>query len=211
MAFGGRPTIRVLLGVGLFVAACAALNVIPLSWGIARAGTGPGVTPTLAPTQVAFTLDPSATATVLSNNGQVVLVAPPGSLVGNPNASVTVSISPQSTTTVDGALQAVAFGLEVDVNGAAQTQFAPPLQLTIAYDPNVLATLGITPASLHVFLQASDGTTTELATTVDSANNVVTAEIPHLSTVSVAGYTTNVEIPVVWDYLPANHGTVAHR
>ncbi len=97
---------------------------------------------------------------------------------------------------VAGAIPVLSLQVTITDNSVAVTQFAVPLTITESYDPLALNAVGIDPANLHIYLVDTTGATTQLQTTVTTANNTVSAAIPHLSSIILAGPATEVGTPL---------------
>jgi len=151
------------------------------------------------------------TTTWASSNGQVLLSVPAGALPGaNAGDIIQIQFIVEPNSIINGANQLVTFELIINdchadptcapQNTTQITTFNPPgITATLIYDPSELATLGLTPENMHIFLQSGTNpvVTTQLDTTVDTADNEVIATIPHLTIVSAASAKSLVAAPAV--------------
>lgn len=166
----------------------------------------PTATETVEPIQTEIAAPSGTPETITTNNGQITLVIPPGSLLENgtpvpPGTLTTLNLVPQSTSGAEAgvASELTAFQLQLSANGTPITQFASnaPLQVTITYDPVAVAAAGLLPQNLQIYLVDSSGTVTPLPSTVDTVNHTVTASVPHLTSVVLAAPVSVVNIPAV--------------
>jgi DNA-binding beta-propeller fold protein YncE len=160
--------------------------------------------PTLTPT-VTFTVAPIATSVqipagstavvqVVSNNGQVSLSIP-ANFLGQASQDQSVQVNvvpttlPNGATQVNGATPLFVVQVALSDNGqsAAGTAFVEPLTISMTYDPAEVAALGLNESSLQIYLVNAQGNVTALASVVDSEAHTVTAQVPHLTDIALAG------------------------
>jgi hypothetical protein len=150
-------------------------------------------------------------ATVASNNGQLVLHIPSdffATPTGGGPETVDVRIIPTGAptnssggTSIGPDVPFLTLEMAVSIDGGppiSGTPFAEPLLLTVRYDPAQVKAAGLVESQLKIFLLMDDGTATALPSTVDLANHTVSAQIPHLTLVILAGPAGVVYIPVAF-------------
>lgn len=157
------------------------------------------LTATVAPVVTEIQLPPGSTAvpTVVSNNGQVSLAIPPNFL-GQADQPQTVSVSivptvlPNSATQVNGATPLLVLDVTLADNGqdTSGIPFVEPLIITVSYDPAQVLAAGLDENSLQIYLVDAQGNATALPSQVDRIAHTVTAPIPHLTDVALAGLST---------------------
>jgi len=127
------------------------------------------------------------TVTFTAPDGKMTITIPEGTIAkdaeGNPLGSLSWSENTGSPPPPSGAHIAVAFDLE-----PGGVTFAPPITFIYHYDPSKLPP-GIEEESLALaFYDVKSGKWVNLAGTVDTAADTITALIPHFTTFAVIGY-----------------------
>jgi len=138
--------------------------------------TGPTPTPTTAPTTI--TVYPDRGGTLVTNNGRVTVLFPPGA-VGAPTI---VDFSPEPTPTpLDDSQPILAFSLTArDEQGTPVTTFFGPVFIVIRYSDSDVG--GLDEAALTIYyLDVASSQWKALPTGIDTVNNVAWTATTHLT------------------------------
>lgn len=145
--------------------------------------TSTPIPPTATPTGVVIV--PTAASTVTTNLGPIetALTFPPGAV----EEAVVVMVAPAVTPPATGSFQLLGQVFTIDAtasDGSPMTQFAKPFTLTVTYTDAEVQGIDEQRLTLHYWHEGQQAWIA-IPTTVDAANNRLTARLDHLTTFAV--------------------------
>jgi len=153
------------------------------------AGGGSGTVPVAQPKAGETTVSPTAggMATATTSEGATLSVSVPAGAVTTA-ATITVSPAAASSAAAPGAGYFMVGESIFQITSTGSTTFSKELTLTFSYTNAQLSTLGLDESSLKVYwYDTTKSAWVALTTTVNTANNTLTATVSHLTNFAVMG------------------------